>query len=48
MSVGYRDYAHATLDIINTFQWRKIALVFDGEASLFRYFMLIVLFNNCL
>ena len=34
MSAGYRDYAHATLDILNTFQWNKIALVFDGTTSL--------------
>ena len=31
MSAGYRDYAHATLDILNTFQWERIALVFDGK-----------------
>ena len=31
MSAGYRDYAHATLDILNTFHWEKIALVFDGK-----------------
>jgi len=31
MSVGYRDYAHATLDILNSFQWEKIALVYDGK-----------------
>ena len=30
----YRDYAHATLDIIYTFRWGKIALVFDGKTSL--------------
>ena len=33
MSAGYRDYAHATLDILNTFQWNKITLVFDGTTS---------------
>ena len=31
MSAGYRDYTHATLDILNTFHWEKIALVFDGK-----------------
>ena len=31
MSAGYRDFAHASLDIINTFRWKKIALVFDGK-----------------
>ena len=34
MSAGYRDYAYATLDILNTFQWNKIALVLDGTNSL--------------
>ncbi|KAL9962088.1 hypothetical protein ACROYT_G031158 [Oculina patagonica] len=29
MSVGYKDYAHATLDILNKFGWKKIALVID-------------------
>jgi len=33
MSAGYRAYAHATLDILNTFQWTTIALVFDGNTS---------------
>ena len=37
MSAGYRDYAHATLDILNTFRWNKIALVFDGTNSLIAY-----------
>ena len=31
ISAGYKAYAHATLDILNTFQWTKIALVFDGK-----------------
>ena len=34
MSAEYMDYAHATLDILNTFQWNKIALVCDGTNSL--------------
>ena len=34
MSAGYKAYANATLDILNTFQWTKIALVFDGKKSL--------------
>ncbi|XP_067050317.1 glutamate receptor ionotropic, kainate 3-like [Acropora muricata] len=29
MSVGYRDYAHATLDIVNKFQWQKVASIYD-------------------
>ena len=31
MSAGYKDYAHASLDIISIFQWDKAALVFDGK-----------------
>lgn len=31
MSAGYKDYAHASLDIISTFQWDKVALVFGGK-----------------
>ena len=31
MSVGYRDYAHATLDIVNKFQWQKVASIYDGK-----------------
>ena len=31
MSAGYRDYAHATLDIVNEFQWKRIASVYDGK-----------------
>lgn len=33
MTVGYRNYAHATLDILAKFRWDNIALVFDGECS---------------
>ncbi|XP_015751874.1 PREDICTED: glutamate receptor ionotropic, kainate 3-like [Acropora digitifera] len=29
MSAGYRDYAHATLDIVNEFQWKRVASVYD-------------------
>ena len=31
MSPGYKEYAHATLDILNTFGWKNIVLVFDGK-----------------
>ena len=31
MSAGYKEYAQATLDILNTFGWKNIVLVFDGE-----------------
>ena len=30
-SPGYRDYGHAFLDILNSFGWKTIALVFDGK-----------------
>ncbi|XP_078383275.1 glutamate receptor ionotropic, kainate 2-like isoform X2 [Oculina patagonica] len=40
MSAGYRDYAHASLDILNKFGWKNIVLVFDEgslhEAAYFR------------
>ncbi|XP_015751901.1 PREDICTED: glutamate receptor ionotropic, kainate 3-like isoform X2 [Acropora digitifera] len=29
MSAGYRDYAHATLDIVNEFQWQRVASIYD-------------------
>ncbi len=38
MSAGYRDYAHASLDILNKFGWKNIVLVFDGK-----YFLLAIL-----
>ena len=38
MSAGYRDYAHATLAILNTFYWESIALVFDGKRSFYVFF----------
>ena len=31
MSAGYKEYAQATLDMLNTFEWKTIALVFDGK-----------------
>ncbi|KAJ7337780.1 Glutamate receptor ionotropic, delta-1 [Desmophyllum pertusum] len=31
MSAGYRDYAHATLDILNTFGWENVVLIFDDS-----------------
>ena len=34
MSAGYKDYAHATLDILNSFGWRNVVLVFDGNYQL--------------
>ena len=37
MSAGYRDYAHATLDILGTFQWERIALVFDGKTMVLTF-----------
>ncbi|XP_068704921.1 glutamate receptor 2-like [Montipora foliosa] len=29
LSASYKAYAHASLDILNTFHWTKVALVFD-------------------
>ena len=40
MSAGYRDYGHAALDILNTFGWKTISLVFDG-----RYLLLPIQLN---
>lgn len=34
MSVGYKDYAHATFDLLNTFGWRSVVLVFKGNCPL--------------
>ena len=31
LSADFKDYAHASLDIINTFQWKNIAVVADGK-----------------
>ena len=35
MSAGYRDYAHATLDILNMFGWKKIVQIIDGKKKSF-------------
>ena len=37
MSAGYKDYAHATLDILGTFQGERIALVFDGKTMVLTF-----------
>lgn len=34
MHPGYKTYARATIDILNTFQWKKIALLYDGKTNL--------------
>ncbi|CAH3015262.1 unnamed protein product, partial [Porites evermanni] len=34
MHPGYKTFAHATLDILNTFQWEKIALLYDADGLL--------------
>ena len=34
MSPGYKDYAHATIDILNKFGWKNIALVADGKMDI--------------
>lgn len=41
MSAGYKDYAHASLDIINKYQWKKVALVFDGKT----FYLQLIEFN---
>ena len=33
LSASYKAYAHASLDILSTFHWTKVALVFDGKSS---------------
>ena len=42
IQAGYRTYAHATLDILNTFQWKNIALLYEGKPIL-----PISVYNNC-
>lgn len=34
MSAGYKDYAHATLDLLTAFKWGSVVLVFDGNFPL--------------
>ena len=34
MHPGYKTYAHASLDVLSTFQWKKIALLYDGKNNL--------------
>ena len=31
MAADYRDFTHASLDILSAFQWQTIAIVFDGK-----------------
>ena len=38
LSADFKDYAHASLDIINTFHWEKIAMVADGKEHRLYYF----------
>ena len=33
MSAGYKDYAHATIDILNTFGWKNIVVVYEGNSE---------------
>lgn len=42
IQAGYRTYAHATLDILNTFQWKNIALLYEGKPILW-----ISIYNKC-
>ncbi|RMX49451.1 hypothetical protein pdam_00013352 [Pocillopora damicornis] len=32
MSAGYKDYAHATLDLLTAFKWGSVVLVFDDDS----------------
>ena len=34
MSAGYNDYARATRDIVNTFGWKNIVLVYEGKRGI--------------
>ena len=43
MHPGYKTFAHATLDILNTFQWEKIALLYDGKTNLTDF----ILWKDC-
>ena len=36
MSADYRNFAHATFDVLASFHWRKISLVFDGNQECLR------------
>ena len=36
MSVDYRYFAHATFDVLASFHWRKISLVFHGNQECLR------------
>ena len=38
LSADFKDYAHASLDIINTFQWKNVALVANGKEYWLYYF----------
>ena len=38
LSPDFKDYAHASLDIINTFHWKNIAMVSDGKEHRLYYF----------
>ena len=33
MSAGYRDYAHATLDVLNELGWKNVVLIIDGKLA---------------
>ena len=38
LSADFKDYAHASLDIINTFHWKRVAMVADGKEHRLYYF----------
>ena len=45
LSADYKDYAHASLDIINSFHWKNIAMVTDGKEHRLYYYC-IILFDH--
>ena len=47
MSAGYRDYAHATLDILNTVRCERVALVFEGKTMFDCCVVVVVVFCCC-
>ena len=42
LSADFKDYAHASLDVINTFHWKNIALVADGNEHRLYHFRLLI------
>lgn len=45
MSADYTSYAHATIQILDTFQWKKIAFMFQRKPVTTLYLISIVMFR---